>query len=413
MREQGMKRRLLWVLVVLAVLVVPALSALSAAGAAIPETARSCVVHGASSPVAPVAAVGNAAPGPWPSKVLVKQAAVQVLDPTTRMAYGLVSESRYSQGPDRLLAFPLGGAAVRRGPTFGLADGYALTLTLSQDSLWVGSAAAKGDGPLGPQLCQVDPRSLHVVRQIHLPAPRPGDAAGLPAELPALVSAGPRGTIWVGYGSTLVHVEILDGSVLATESVPSGTIVSLATDPTRRALYVSLSYPTIDGQMVDAAVEERAAGSGQVLATTSATSPVTESVGGGILTALPDGVATSFRTGMDGETVLLGALGLTPIIPPGLGSVENGIVEPPADVFSWPMDASTLYASGSLWIENERGVLACVDPATGAVRGSEQDRQDGGQILELLGTENHAHELLASTMGDEILAITTPSACRN
>jgi hypothetical protein len=111
--------------------------------------------------------------------------------------------------------------------------------------------------------------------------------------------------------------------------------------------------------------------------------------------------------------VLLGALGLTPIIPPGLGSVENGIVEPPADVFSWPMDASTLYASGSLWIENERGVLACVDPATGAVRASEQDRQDGGQILELLGTENHAHELLASTMGDEILAITTPSACRN
>jgi hypothetical protein len=413
MREECMKGRLLWALVVLAALVAQAVSAVSAGGTATPVRARSCVVHSTSAPVAPVAAVGNAAPGPWPSKVVVKGAAAQLLDPTTRTAYGLVSESRYSQGPDRLLAFPLEGGAVRRGPTFGLAGGDSLTLALAQGSLWVGSSATKGDGSHGPQLCQVDPRTLHLVRQIRLPAPRPGDAAGSPAGMPALVSAGPGGTVWVGYGETLVHVEVRDGTVLATESVPSGTIVSLVTDPARRALYVSLSYPTMDGHMVDAAVEERAAGSGQVVATTSATSPVTESVAGGILTALPDGVATSFRTGMDGETVLLGALGLAPIIPAGLGSVFSGIVEPPADVFSWPMDASTLYASGSLWIENEWGVLACVDPATGAVRASEQDRQDGGQILELLGTENRAHELVASTMGDEILAITTPSACRS
>ena len=410
-----MKGRRLWAFVPLALIVTPTVSAESAAGTAIPEQAHSCVVQSTLPPVAPVAAVGNAAPGPWASKVVVKRAPVQVLDPTTATAYGLVSESRDSQGPDRLLAFPLGGGAARRGPTFGLAGGYSLSLTLAQGSLWVGSSATKGgkgDGPLAPQLCQVDPQTLHLVRQVHLPTPRPGDAAGLPAGFPALVSAGPRGTVWVGYGNTLVHVEIRDGTVLATETVPSGTIVSLATDPTRRALYVSVSYPTIDGQMVDAAVEERAAGSGQVIATTSTTSPVTDSVAGGLLTALPDGVATSFRTGMDGETVLLAALGLTPIIPAGLGSIYSGIDEPPADVFSWPMDASTLYASGSLWIENERGVLACVDPATGAVRASEQDLHDGGQILELLGTEDHAHVLLASTMGDEILAITTPNACR-
>jgi hypothetical protein len=398
--------------VVLAALVVPTVSAVSAetaAGAAIPEQANSCVVHGAPSPVAPTGAVGNGAPGPWPSKVLVKRAAVQVLDTATRTAYGLVSQSRDSEGPDQLLAFPLGGGVARQGPTFGLAGGYSDTLTLAEGSLWVGSSEGKGDGTLGPQLCQVNPRTLHLVRQVHLPASRSGDAAGLPA----LVSAGPRGTVWVGYGGTLVHVEIRDGTVLATETVPSGTIGSLATDPARRTLYVSVSYPTIDGQKVDAAVEERAAGSGQVLSTTSATSPVTESVAGGILTALPDGVATSFRTGMDGETVLLGALGLTPIIPPGSGPASGGIDEPHADVFSWPMAASTLYASGSLFIENEWGVLACVDPATGAVRASEQDRQDNGQILELLGMENRSHQLLASTMGDEILAITTPNACRN
>ena len=409
MREESMRRRLLWGLVVSAALVVPALSSVSAAGTAIPAQSLSCVVHGAPSPVAPIAGVGNGAPGPWPSKVLVKQAVVQVLDPATRTAYGLVSESRDSEGPDRLLAFPLGGEAPRRGPTFGLAGGYSDTLTLADGSLWVGSSAGNGDGRLGPQLCQVDPRTLHLVRQVRLPAPRPGDAAGSQS----LVSAGPRGTVWVGYGKTLVHVEISDGAVLATETVPSGTIVSLDTDPALRALYVSVSYPTIDGRMVDAAVEERAAGSGRVLATTSATSPVTASVAGGILTALPHGVATSFRTGMDGETVLLGATGLAPIIPPGSGSASRGSDEPPGDVFSWPMAASTLYASGSLWIENEWGLLACVDPATGAVRASEQDRRDNGQNLELLGTENHSRELLASTMGDEILAITTPSACRN
>jgi hypothetical protein len=395
-------------LAALVVATVSAASAATSAGAAIPGQARICVVRGASSPVAPTGAVGNGAPGPWPSKVLVKQAAVQVLDPATATAYGLASESRDSEGPDRLLAFPLGGGAARQGPTFGLAGGDADTLALAEGSLWVTSSTGDGDR-LGPQLCQVDPRTLHPVSQLRLPAPRPAEVAGLSA----LVSAGPGDTVWVGYGGMLVHVEVRDGTVLATESVPSGTIVSLATDPARRTLYVSVSYPTIDGQKIDAAVEERAAGNGQVLATTSATSPVTESVAGGILTALPDGVATSFRTGMDGETLLLGALGLTPIIPPGSSSASRGIDEPPADVFSWPMAASTLYASGSLYIENERGVLACVNPATGVVRASEQDLRDGGEILELLGVENRSHQLLASTMGDEILAITTPSACRH
>ncbi len=166
MPEESMKRRLLWGLVVSAALVVPALSSVSAGGTAISAQSLSCVVHGAPSPVAPIAGVGNGAPGPWPSKVLVKQAVVQVLDPATRTAYGLVSESRDSEGPDRL----------------------------------------------------------------RLPAPRPGDAAGSPS----LVSAGPRGTVWVGYGKTLVHVEISDGALLATETVPSGTIVSLDTDPALR-----------------------------------------------------------------------------------------------------------------------------------------------------------------------------------
>ena len=248
-------------LVVAAVAAVSAVSAASAAGAvgaALPGQAGSCVVRAASSPVAPTGTVGNGAPGPWPSKVLVKHTVVQVMDPTTATAYGLVSETRDSEGPDRLLAIPLGGGAARQGPTFGLAGGAVDTLALADGSLWVTSSTG-ADDRLGPQLCQVEPRTLHLVRRLRLPAPRPAEAAGLSA----LVSAGPGDTVWVGYGGTLVHVEVRDGTVLATESVPSGTIVSLATDPARRTLYVSVSYPTIDGQKVDAAVEAAPRGAGR------------------------------------------------------------------------------------------------------------------------------------------------------
>ena len=89
MREESMNRRFLRGLALVAAFAVLALSAFTAApaagastaaGAAIPEQARSCVVHGAPSPVAPTGAVGNGAPGPWPSMVLVKRAGVQVLD---------------------------------------------------------------------------------------------------------------------------------------------------------------------------------------------------------------------------------------------------------------------------------------------------------------------------------------------
>ena len=357
-------------------------------------------------PAAPVFGVSNGAPRAWPSEVLVKKAPVQVLDPATGSAYGLVSESPYSQGPDRLEAFPLAGGAARKGPTFGL-SGYSDTLTLATGSLWVSGPVGRGNEPLGPLLCQVNPSTLRVVREIHLPSPGSGNDEGLPV----LVSAGPRGTAWVGYRSTLVHLDVRSGAVIATDAVASGTIASLATDPTDRLLYVSVSYPTIDAKMVDAAVEERTARSGHLLATTSATSPVTGSVAGGFLTALPDGVATSFRTGMDGETVLLGAAELAAVTPPGLTTADRGIDQSPGNVFSWPMSASTLYASDTLWIANEWGVLACVDPATGAVRDSEQERQGRGDLLELLGTERHSRQLVVSTAGGDILAITTPSSC--
>ena len=136
-------------------LVAVVVPAVSSGATSVPAQIHSCVAQEATSPVGPIFAVGNGAPGPWPSKVLIKKATVQVLDPATRSAYGLVSESRYSEGPDALLAFPLAGGAERDGPTFSLGGGYSDTLTLADKSLWVSGSVGMGDETPGPLLCHL------------------------------------------------------------------------------------------------------------------------------------------------------------------------------------------------------------------------------------------------------------------
>ncbi len=367
---------------------------------------RGCVVPRVASPSMTASAAETGAPRAWPYKVLVKKASAQVFDPAVGWVYGLVSEVRAQPGPDLLEAVSLKGGHVHEGPTIGLGGGFSENLSLADGSLWVGGSLGKGNEPPGPELCQMSPVTLHLVRDVSLPAPKPGNEVGIAT----LVSPGPHETVWVGYGNTLVHLDVRTGAIISTERIASGSITSLATDPAGHLLYVSLSYPTVDGKMVDAAIEERLAMSGQLLFTTSANSPVTESVAGGILTALPSGVATSFRTGMMGATELLDAAGLTAITPPGLGPAYQGFDKPPGDVFSWPMGDSTLYAAGSLWIQNQWGVLACVNPATGAVFASEQPRQPSAIFVTLLGTQPGSHQLLAA-FGDEVISITAPKAC--
>ena len=95
---------------------------------------------------------------------------MQVSDPTTRWRMGLYP--RAVTRWDRTLAFPRGGAE-RDGPTFGLGGGYSYS-TLADRSLWGQRLGWKGDEPPGPMLCQVNPSTLHVVRQVSLPPPGPG-----------------------------------------------------------------------------------------------------------------------------------------------------------------------------------------------------------------------------------------------
>ena len=399
---------LLAVCIVLGASTLPALldPSISASASVLRVNSEGCVVPRVGSPAPAGFAAETGAPTGWPYKVLVKKASVQVFDSATGWVYGLASELRAQPGPDLVEAFSLTGGHAHEGPTVGLGGGFSENLSLADGSLWVGGSIGKGNEPPGPELCQLNPVTLRLVRQVALPAPNRSNGAGLAT----LVSPGPSDTVWVGYGNTLVQLDARTGAIVSTETVASGSVASLATDPENHLLYVSLSYPTIDGTMVDAAIEERMATNGNLLFTTSATSPVTGSVAGGTLTALPGGVATSFRTGMMGATELLDAAGLTTITPAGLGRAYGGGDEPPGDVFSWPMGDSTLEAAGSLWIQNQWGVLACVNPATGAVFASEQTSQPSAIFMTLLGVRPASHQLLAA-FGDEVISITAPSSC--
>jgi hypothetical protein len=160
--------------------------------------------------------------------------------------------------------------------------------------------------------------------------------------------------------------------------------------------------------MVDQQVDEFSAQTGHVLMATDATSPITESVAGGNLVALPAGVADSFRTGMAGATMFLRQNDLSQMTPLGVDPRDDGFTKPPGDVFAWMMDASTLYADNTLWIANENGVLACVDPTSGAVRDSEQGSPSWPGQLVAIDLRGRRVLLVINNL---LVAVTPPASC--
>jgi hypothetical protein len=236
-----------------------------------------------------------------------------------------------------------------------------------------------------------------------LPAP-PADASPFPVS----VVGGPDDTVWVGYDQMVVHVASGDGAILSSVPISSGKVASLSVDPAQQYLYVALSYPTISGQTVDAAVLEFDAGSGRLMDGTSAHSPVTDSVAGGVLTAVPGGVWVSFRTGMLGETILLRRSDLAMVGPPGSGQEAAQ----PDGVFHWVMDASTIYGDGALFLVNENGVMVCADPGSGVIRAQEHLAAAAGGDVELLAVDADSGQVFATDAGG-LEAITPPPACRS
>ncbi len=339
------------------------------------------------------------APAPWPEHTLAPVPGLLAINPGGDDAYALVSETAApEQGPYRLRRTDLVDHSVRNGPFFSEAS-----LAFLVGDLWVFGAfdASSGQPSARAEACEVDPGTLSVIRTLDLPPARPAD--GIMA-----LAAGPAGSIWIGYSQTLLRVDAATGTVLDEITVPSGLVVTdSAVDPAGQFLYVSYAHnvgsPSV-GAEEGAVVYEYDATSGQLLASTM-TGPVTDSVAGASLVAVPGGVWASFRTGMAGLTVLLRQGNLAPI---GGGTGDAPI----GSVFHWMMGASVVYGDGALFLAQEGGLVACIDPRTGQVRGSETlpntpEQDDAISVITVDGSAR----LVYGGDQDGVITVTPPASC--
>lgn len=296
-------------------------------------------------------------------------------------------------GPNRLQMVDLHTGAVTNGPVFA-----ASSLAVADGYLWLFRVGPTTAPSQTASLCQVNPQTLQLVHQLSVPwpqPPQPSDALFTP-----VVNGGPGGSIWVGIRGSLMRVDVVTGAVLFTTTVPSGSVSYFAVDPTNLYLYATLRY----GDFASAQVDEFDAVSGRLLASTPPTSPVNRSAGDVRLTATPTTLWVTFRTGMDGATIVLRQSGLTMVTPPGQGlpTVDN--------IFGWPMSESVFYGDGTIWVANVAGYVACLDPETGAVRASEQIPHGSLSVDDLLAVDPSVGRLYGDA-DNGIVAVTPPSTC--
>jgi hypothetical protein len=229
--------------------------------------------------------------------------------------------------------------------------------------------------------------SLRTVRSWRL---TPFQAAGFRN---VAVAAGPAGTAWVGFDRTLWRLRTSTGAVVARARLAAGLSVSdVAVNPAATRLYVSAA-PKLGG----AVLGEYAAASGRLLASARG-KPLTYSVEGASLTAAPGGVWASFRTGMNGMTVLLRQRGLRVVpLPGGRG------------LYGWVMFNTTIYGGGSLFLGVQGGDVGCVAPATGHVRarGTLRTLADGNEMLAVSAARHEVYTFA----GTAIMAVSAPAAC--
>jgi hypothetical protein len=378
-----------------------ALAALLLAGCAIgPHGERVPTTAGCARHPSGTAAVDRSGPPtPWPERRAeppgTKNAlSDQAVDPVAQAAYSLVSRTLAPvHGPYVLECIDLRTGLVREGPVF-----RAPYLVLASGYLWI-------YGGLGPRVSvsQVDPRSLRVIRSIHLPGT-------LPAAYPTIhLTAGPGRSVWIGsvrsgQAAALFRLDTGTGMVLTTARLPAKMAASdLADDQAREHLYVSTAH-MVRGGMEGNAVLEYDARSGRLLAEADH-GLVTYSVAGSALTAVPGGVWVSFRTGMLGLTLHLRQLDLATVAPPGPNIAQS----PATSLFHWAMYAATSYGGGALWLANQAGIVACLDPRTGKPRAMERLRQ-GQLIFKLLAADPASGQVYASD-NRGLVAMTPPPKC--
>jgi len=363
---------------------VPRLAAHRSASSAAPVQANPCP---------PARAVQRSESTLWPSRTVLRESTVeaiadQVVDPAAGAVFLLASKTNTPvRGPWVLCRISLATGAVRLGPTFPVGG-----LTMASGYLWIYSTSGAKAQPV---VSEVDPATLQRVRAIRLPSV-PANFGGWPVA----VTAGPAGSVWIGSNRTLLRVNVSTGTTLTTVTLPPGlTGGDAAVNPAGTTLYVSATSNTAGGMIF-----EYNARTGRELAAASG-GVIRYALAGANLTAVSGGVWASFRTGMMGLTIHLGANGLPMITPPGPGIVRT----PPTGVFHWPMYATTSYGGGALWLTNETAIVACLDPRTGAIRADEH--LSLSQLISGFGAVDPVARTIFALHYGDLLQITPPRRC--
>jgi hypothetical protein len=349
--------------------------------------------------IAAVACTGTARPASapaaepqWPQRVLWHESytqmyAEQVLDQTADVLYTLApATDSASQIPNVLGATNLRTGHVRRGGGSYQQDG----LALASGYLWVYG---------GTVLDEVDPRTLGTIRSITLPQ---AAFAAEPYNQVAGVVAGPPGSVWVGASRALIRLSTRTGAVLGRVAVPAGLNLDDVDDlPGGTYLYAAAQRPQ---PAFGAVVLEYSAGTGRLLARTSA-DPLPFSLAGADLTAVPGGVWAWFRTGMDGQSMLLSAPSLR---------IRSGPPWPSESIYNWGMGSSSIYGGGALWVMTDDGLQACVNPATGRAIAEQRVTSSTAQPAIVLGADQATGQLIALILSDDsavVVGVSPPRAC--
>ena len=330
---------------------------------------------------------------PWPERRILPERigiASQVFDPSTDVLYTLVSRTQApATGPYLLQATDLRTGAVRHGQSYPLAQ-----LSLVSGYLWVSGWPAAGTAPV---LGQVDLGTLRTVRSVS-PSGVSWDSG---------VAPGPAGSVWVGAYRTLQRISVRSGAVLARTVLPAGLGLSdIAAGTDAASLYVSAAHLVAGGAEEGAVLLEYSASTGELLTETDRT-PISYSIAGAGLTALPAGVWVSVRTGNLGRSALFSERAMATVIAP----VPAGTSE---SVYYWPMFSSSVYGGGALWVTTQTGLVACVDPLTGQVRADETVTSPSAQLGGLLVADTTARQVFGFALNDGykgLVSISPPRRC--
>jgi outer membrane protein assembly factor BamB len=318
--------------------------------------------------------------------------AAQAYDPAASTLYALPPKQAGANA-QTLTAINVRTGATRRGAAYQADD-----LSLADGRLWIYDGAGQR-----PRVDEVAPGTLATVRAISLPSGQaPFGTAG-----PAVVT-GTDGSVWLGTRQTLLRVSASTGAVLTTVTLPAGlAVATMAAGPDGRYLYVAAAHE-VGGSAVEGAVILEYSASAGVLLATQDGAPISSAIAGATLTAVPDGVWASFRTGMLGQSVLLSGRGLAVV----KAAAQAGA---PTSAYYWAMSSSSAYGGGTLWVTASDGSLvACLNPATGQVIAQETIKSQLAQLRTLLIADPKTRELYGTDLDGTFAAlvrITPPAAC--